>query len=331
MASMKHSLFFLLICITLQADAGELGIKEPSPSSLFRFKTECRSYNNHRNVVEKITSTSITPMAFDDNFVTNQNIALNENVSLNDSSSQDGGNVWSVVLHPVNGSLSFNSDGTFSYTPSLFYSGKDSFYYRVCDIDGDCDDGVVVIMVNENNSRPLSIGDSYTTNRNTPLNANVSLNDVPSSDGGNTWTVIEDVSHGVLYFDESNGSFTYTPRRNFSGSDTFYYRICDANDDCDTAMAVISINQVNNVPTSVDNAYLINEDVPLIGNVANNDIPSLDGGNLWSIQSNPNRGGLVFNPNGTFTYTPLLNSTAEIRSIINCVMLMLIAIPPWLS
>ena len=38
-----------------------------------------------------------------------------------------------VVTGPANGSLTFNSDGSFTYTPNAYFNGTDSFSYRVND------------------------------------------------------------------------------------------------------------------------------------------------------------------------------------------------------
>ena len=74
---------------------------------------------------------------------------LNGSVSQNDVTSGDGGNVWSVVTPPSNGTLLFNTDGSYTYTPNLNYSGDDSFTYKLCDANGDCSQAVVTIKVED--------------------------------------------------------------------------------------------------------------------------------------------------------------------------------------
>ncbi|HZT56562.1 MAG TPA: Ig-like domain-containing protein [Burkholderiaceae bacterium] len=76
---------------------------------------------------------------------------------------------------------------------------------------------------------------------NTPANANVSGNDKypPNS----TFTPVTPPSHGTvtLYPD---GSYTYTPANNYSGTDTFTYKVCELapNDTlCSTATVTVTV------------------------------------------------------------------------------------------
>ncbi len=87
------------------------------------------------------------PIAVDDEVITNQDLAVDGNVSANDTPSIDGGNEWELVDEPTNGSLIFNADGSFTYTPNLLFIGEDSFRYKLCDVTPDCDTAKVLIYV----------------------------------------------------------------------------------------------------------------------------------------------------------------------------------------
>jgi hypothetical protein len=50
---------------------------------------------------------------------------------------------------PTNGSVTFNSDGSFSYTPNPGYRGEDSFTYKASDGTGESNTATVTITVNE--------------------------------------------------------------------------------------------------------------------------------------------------------------------------------------
>lgn len=43
---------------------------------------------------------------------------------------------------PSNGGVTYNGDGTVTYTPNPDYFGRDSFNYRLCCSDDQCDDAV---------------------------------------------------------------------------------------------------------------------------------------------------------------------------------------------
>ncbi|WP_369959742.1 retention module-containing protein [Pseudomonas benzenivorans] len=81
------------------------------------------------------------------------------------------------------------------------------------------------------------------------------------------------------------------------------YTLTDA--DGDTANGLIDVNLIaNRVPHAVDDAIHTKEDTSISGNLASNDKPSLDGGNVWNLETQASHGTAVVNTNGTFTYTP---------------------------
>ncbi len=61
----------------------------------------------------------------------------------------------SVVTGPANGSLSINSDGSFTYTPNVNFSGINSFTYKANDGTVDSNVATVTITVNPVNDAPV--------------------------------------------------------------------------------------------------------------------------------------------------------------------------------
>jgi len=136
-------------------------------------------------------------------------------------------------------------------------------------------------------------------------------NDTPSGDGGNVWSMTTPVSHGTLTF-AANGTFTYTPALNYNGLDSFTYKLCDIDVDCSTATVLITIQPVNDVPLAVNDLYTMQPNTSITKDAATNDTPSGDGGNVWTKTSSPSSGTVVFNADGTFTYTPTTNFTGTV-------------------
>ena len=107
---------------------------------------------------------------------------------------------------------------------------------------------------------------------------------------------------------EDDLSITYTPKDNFSGSDFFTYTIQDPDGEQSTATVSITVTPVNDAPFGFalieyvieENSFL---DVSTPGLLS--DALDPDGDPLTVVlQSPPADGGLVINPDGSFTYTP---------------------------
>src|SRR5439155_9811380 len=71
---------------------------------------------------------------------------------------------------PTHGSLTLNSNGSFSYTPAANYSGTDNFTYKANDGQADSAVATVTINIGGVNDAPVAVNDSYTTAEDTILN-----------------------------------------------------------------------------------------------------------------------------------------------------------------
>lgn len=257
-------------------------------------------------MVITINSINDLPIAVNDAITINEDTPTSGNVYANDTQSGDGGNNWTLVTGPTRGTIVFNLNGTYSYTPNPNYNGKDSIYYKLCDSNGDCSIAKLIITIKSVNDLPVTLNDNFQTDEDVLLNGNVSLNDTLSGDGGNNWSLVRSTLHGSLSFTNS-GVFTYIPLPDYNGVDSFYYKLCDANGDCRTSVVIINIVPTNDFPIAFDNINSTNQNTPVSGEVSSNDTPSPDGGNVWSLVSTTSNGTLVFNADGTYLYTPNLN------------------------
>jgi len=135
------------------------------------------------------------------------------------------------VSAPVNGSLTLSANGSFSYTPRAGFSGIDSFTYRAGDglLSGNI--ATATITVNPTpNTAPVAVDDFATTRMNTAVAINVLANDTDIDNnislGGITITTAP-TKGGTTSVNNSTGIVTYTPARNFRGTDLFRYRVRD--------------------------------------------------------------------------------------------------------
>ncbi|MCF8428181.1 MAG: tandem-95 repeat protein, partial [Bacteroidia bacterium] len=264
-----------------------------------------------------INSVNDVPVAVNDVNTTNEDTPVNGTAQTNDTPSGDGGNVWTLVGvngGAAHGTVTMNTDGSYTYTPDANYNGTDVFTYQVCDVTPDCSTATVTITINSVNDVPVAVNDVNTTNEDTPVNGTAQTNDTPSGDGGNVWSLVGvngGAAHGTVTMN-TDGSYTYTPDANYNGTDVFTYQVCDVTPDCSTATVTITINSVNDVPVAVNDVNTTNEDTPVNGTAQTNDTPSGDGGNVWSlvgVNGGAAHGTVTMNTDGSYTYTPDANYT----------------------
>lgn len=107
----------------------------------------------------------------------------------------------------------------------------------------------------------------------------------------------------------SNGTYTYTPKPNFSGIDSVHYQVCDFSGLCTSATIIFTVNPVNDAPTLTNATPSVNEDSSYNGYVGSN-ANDADGNlntNSFTLIDSPQNGMIVMQPNGTYVYTPRPN------------------------
>ena len=220
---------------------------------------------------------------------------------------------------PPNGTVvAFGANGSFTYQPNPNFSGTDSFTYRAR-AGAFTDLATVTITVTPVNDPPTAVPNTYTVAEDGTLTTNatsgVRANDVDVETPTNSLTIQlvpgGGTTNGTLALN-ANGSFTYTPSPNFSGTDTFSYRAIDNGTppaQSAPATVTITVTPVNDPPVATANTYSTNEDTPLgvpaPGVLANDSDPeqgSLTAQIVTSVAANT--GTLALNANGSFTYTP---------------------------
>lgn len=188
---------------------------------------------------------SQTPVASNDAASTAEDTTLTiaaPGVLGNDSAPNGSPITAQLVAGPARGSLTLNSNGSFTYVPNANVNGGDSFTYRASDGSTLSNIASVTITITAVNDVPVANPDSFTTRRNTPITLQVST--ILSNDtdvDGDTLTAISATmpANGTLTA-AGSAAVTYTPRNNFTGADTFRYTISDGRGG--TASATVTIN-----------------------------------------------------------------------------------------
>ena len=277
--------------------------------------------SNTATVTITVTAVNDAPVAVDDGYSTPEDTPLTvaaPGVLANDSDA-DGDPLTAIQeAGPASGTLVFNANGSFVYSPALNFNGVVTFTYHANDGTAGSNTATVTITVTALNDAPVAADDSYRTLRNTPLIATQGDIAVPGvldndsdADAGDALTAVREAgpASGTLVLD-ADGSFVYTPTLNFTGVVTFTYHANDGTTDSNTATVTITVTEFNYAPVAVDDSYSTPEDTPLTvaarGVLANDS--DADGDALTAIQeAGPANGTLVLDADGSFVYTPALN------------------------
>ncbi|MDP4203109.1 MAG: Ig-like domain-containing protein, partial [Bacteroidota bacterium] len=200
---------------------------------------------------------------------------------------------------PIHGSVVFNPDGTYTYTPAKDYNGDDSFTVSVSDGNGGTATATVTITVTPVNDDPVITVTPVTTPEDTPANGNATATDV---DGDVlTFAKGSDPLHGTVDV-HADGSYTYTPAKDYNGDDSFTVSVSDGNGGTATATVTIIITPVNDDPVLTAAPVTTPEDIPVNGSVTATDV---DGDVLTiTVGTTPSHGTVDVHSDGSYTYTP---------------------------
>ncbi len=216
------------------------------------------------------------------------------------------------LTDPDQGTLTFNADGSFTYTAPTDVMGDFTFTYKVNDGIINSNDATVTISVTDVNRKPVVTNESYSTPLDTELviEAPGLLNNATDEDSDPLTAVkATDPSHGTAVINP-DGSFSYIPELDFAGTDTFTYVANDGAEDSDPATVSVTVNRDPNAPTATNDGFTMKEDKSITVRarvILKNDT---DPAGLWIkaiLMSKPAHGKLYFRPNGYFIYKPTKN------------------------
>jgi VCBS repeat-containing protein len=312
--------------LTLNPD----GSFDYTPNALF-FGTDSFTYHANDGTNDSLPATvtitvdeDVAPVAVDDAYTMDQDAVLNiaaPGVLANDTDANGDPLTAALVTTTTNGSLTLNADGSFTYTPSVGFSGTDSFTYQANDGTNDSLAATVTITVNPLviNTPPTAVDDSYSTDEDTVLNvpaAGVLDNDV--DDGliaPLTASLVTATANGTLVLN-ADGSFSYTPNLDYNGPDSFTYLANDGEFDS-IATVDITVNAVNDPPVAVDDSATVTKGngnsvtIPVLANDSDVD-GTLDPATV-TVASPPSGATTTVNADGTITLTLTTgNSVARI-------------------
>ena len=153
-----------------------------------------------------------------------------------------------LVSDPVKGTLTFEDDGSFTYTANAGATGTDAFAYKITDADGDVSTAIVSLKLKDAptppppppaDKKPDAVDDRFNGEFGQQITGFVFPNDT-FGDGRNTFALVGQPDGGTVQLGET-GFFRFRPDAGFSGDTSFDYRITDADGDTDVATVFIHV------------------------------------------------------------------------------------------
>ncbi len=210
-------------------------------------------------------ATNVPPVTADDNYTATENASLGVNASggvLADDTDPEGRTMTAVLRAPPVDAAVFrlDADGSFTYTPLPGFVGTDEFTYIANDgaaADGSSVETDVFIKVAAPTippTTPVANPGSYTFAENNTLTVPASVGVLTGDSDPRglplTAVLVSGPFNAASFTLNSDGSFDYTPAKNFFGTDQF---TCEASDGSQTSSPVtvtLTITPVNQPPTT---------------------------------------------------------------------------------
>lgn len=243
------------------------------------------------------------PVVENDSESMDEDSSITSSVAGNDSDIDSETLEYTLITGPLNGELTLNLDGSYTYVPNENFFGQEIIDYSVSDLEGATVDGTLTITVNPINDLPIVEDELFEIDEDTELLADVSFNDSDVENASLNYTFNPSETSGQ-FISSANGDFSYTPDENFFGIITIPYQACDESD-CVDGILTIEVISVNDLPSAVDGGFEIDEDSDLNENLSSFVTDADDTEFNFQLMAMSAEGGdVVLNSDGSFEFIP---------------------------
>ncbi len=176
------------------------------------------------------------PVANPDLITTDFNTPKTFDPRLNDS-----GDGITITGTPIasHGMVVNNSGISVTYTPTMGYSGADSFTYTITDVHSQTAGSIVSVTVNPPPPPGPPAPDAYLEYPNPPRAHTFD----PRAAPGITVTAVSTPSHGTAVILSGGTGITYTANAGYHGTDTFTYTVTDSMSNSNTGNVYITLDE----------------------------------------------------------------------------------------
>ena len=228
----------------------------------------------------EITSTNQPPIAHDQGLTTDSNTDID--ITLTGEDTDNDPIQFEIVSNPADATLNnFDSaKGTVTYSPETNYTGNDSFSFKVSDDNGaesnsatvnvevkDTSENILTkestVVANESasmfnetsNNVPMAFDQNLSISANNQLN--ITLTGEDTDNDPIQFEIVSNPADATLNnFDSAKGTVTYSPETNYTGNDSFSFKVSDDNG-AESNSATVSVeitenNETNQAPQAFD-------------------------------------------------------------------------------
>ncbi|MFN8446138.1 MAG: Ig-like domain-containing protein, partial [Caldilineaceae bacterium] len=203
-----------------------------------------------------ITPVNDAPIADGQTITTSEELPVAISLTGNDIDSEVL--TYTLLASPTHGALNGIAP-LLRYTPTINFSGDDSFTFVISDGIKNSTVATVIVHVTPVNDVPVADDQFMTINEEQPATLTLTASD---EDGAAlVYTVTTEPIHGSLSGAAPN--LVYTPAVDFNGSDAFSFRVSDGLNQSQVATVTMSVMPINDLPTAAGQTLTTHEETPI--------------------------------------------------------------------
>jgi large repetitive protein len=268
----------------------------------FTFRVFDGALYSEKALVEiTINPVNDAPVADPDEFTVDEGATFNG--LLTGSDAENDKLLFYVVDLPAHGSLVIDGEGEFVYIHDGSETTSDSFTFRVFDGALYSEKAIVEITINPVNDAPIADDDAFVVDQGEEYVGLLTGSD--AEDDELEFILVDGPDYGVLVLN-ADGTFSYTHDDSENYDDSFTFKVNDGSADSNIANVTIEINATlpdqNAAPVADDYSFDVDQGEVFNGMVTGSDEDE-DDELVFILVTGPVYGTLVFNADGSFTYT----------------------------